>query len=146
MTHLTSYLQSYLFIVIWHFSLSIAKHRLSVTQPISAIKKKTKKKTHDVCASSGFYLDELRRGEDGLVGHGGGGHYDRRVVLLLQSLIEHLHVKKTQKTKSVEEDTQLNTTRKQVEEAGKTSKATFTQQVLTLDSDFFLCVWGRSIC
>lgn len=57
-------------------------------------------KAEDERAGNGSYLNEFGRGEDGLVGHGGGSYYDGGVVLLLQPLIEHLHVEKTQEAKS----------------------------------------------
>lgn len=50
----------------------------------------------NTAAWRGCYLNEFSRGEDGLVGHGGCCYYNRGIVLLLQSLIEHLHVEETQ--------------------------------------------------
>lgn len=46
--------------------------------------------------TSGCYLNEFGWGEHSLVGHSGGRHYNRGIVLLLQSLIKHLHVEETQ--------------------------------------------------
>lgn len=46
------------------------------------------------------YLNEFGRGEDGLIGHGGRRYYNRGIVFLLQPLIEHLHMEKTQEAKS----------------------------------------------
>lgn len=52
---------------------------------------------------NGSYLDEFGRREDGLVGHGGRRYYNRGIVFLLQPLIEHLHMEKTQEAKSAKE-------------------------------------------
>jgi len=46
------------------------------------------------------YLDEFGRGQHGLVGHGGGRHHHAGVVLLLQPLVEHLHVEEAQEAQS----------------------------------------------
>lgn len=51
-------------------------------------------------AGNGSYLDEFGWREDSLVGHSGCRYYNRGIVLLLQPLIEHLHMEETQEAKS----------------------------------------------
>ena len=51
---------------------------------------------HRAYGGARLYLDELGGGKDGLVGHSRRRDDDLGVVLLLQTLIEHLHVEETE--------------------------------------------------